>query len=306
MKKIIITVIAALGMSVTAHAQIPNAGFETWTTVGSYEIPNGWGTLNHTTATYSVFTATKATPGSPGASYMKLTSKTTGTFVSKGIAVSGKLDTVTMLPKSGVAYTQRPATFTGKWQHMIFGSSQGSVKVVTTRWNTTTSMRDTVAHAEQTLAGMAMSWANFSMNLNYMDSLNYPDSCMIVLEASGANPTNNDYLWVDNLAFTGTVAVSTNTVSTVGVKEVQGTVSNLSLFPNPVNEVLQIKLSVSQAQSIIIEMLDVSGRVLYTKTRVVASGELNENVDVRSYPKGTYLIKINGENVSETKKIVID
>jgi len=306
MKKIIVTVIAALGMSVTAHAQIPNAGFENWTTIGSYEIPNGWGTLNHTTATYSVFTATKATPGSPGASYMKLTSKTTGTFVSKGIAVSGKLDTVTMLPKSGVAYTQRPATFTGKWQHMIFGSSQGSVKVITTRWNTTTSMRDTVAHAEQTLAGMAMSWANFSMNLNYMDSLNYPDSCMIVLEASGANSTNNDYLWVDNLAFTGTVAVSTNTVSTVGVKEVQGTVRNLSLFPNPVNEVLQIKLSVSQAQSIIIEMLDVSGRVLYTKTRVVASGELNENVDVRSYPKGTYLIKINGENVSETKKIVID
>lgn len=306
MKKIIITVIAALGMSVTANAQIPNAGFENWTTVGSYEIPNGWGTLNHTTATYSVFTATKATPGSPGASYMKLTSKTTGTFVSKGVAVSGKLDTVTMLPKSGVAYTQRPATFAGKWQHMIFGSSQGSVKVLTTRWNTTTNMRDTVAHAEQTLAGMAMSWANFSMNLNYMDSLNYPDSCMIVLEASGANPTNNDYLWVDNLAFTGTVAVVVNTVSTVGVKEVQGTVSNLSLFPNPANDVLQIKLSVSKEQPITIEMLDVSGRVLYTKTKNAVLGELNEKVDVKNFPKGTYLIKINGENLSETKKIVID
>lgn len=306
MKKIIITVIAALGMSVSAKAQIPNAGFENWITVGSYEIPNSWGTLNHTTATYSVFTATKATPGSPGVSYLKLTSKTTGTFVSNGIAVSGKLDTVTMLPKSGVAYTQRPATFTGKWQHMIFGSSQGSIKVLITRWNTATNMRDTVAHAEQTLAGMAMSWANFSMNLNYMDSLNYPDSCIIVLQASGANPTNNDYLWVDNLAFTGTVAVSTNTGSTVGVKEVKGTLSNLSLFPNPVNDVLQINLSLSQAHSITIEMLDVSGKVIYIKTKNAAFGELNEKVDVKNFPKGTYLIKINGENVSETKKIVIE
>lgn len=306
MKKIIITVIAALAMSATASAQIPNAGFENWTTVGSYEIPISWGTLNHTTATYSVYTATKGTPGSPGSSYLKLTSKTTGTFVSKGIAVSGKLDTLTMLPKSGVAFAQRPATFTGKWQHMIFGSSQGSVKVITTRWNTTTNMRDTVAHAEQALAGMAMSWANFSLNLNYMDSLNYPDSCMIVLEASGANPTNNDYLWVDNLAFTGTVAVSTNTGSTVGVKEVQGTLNNLSLFPNPVNDVLQINLSLSKAQSITIEMVDVSGRVLYTRAKNAAVGDVNEKVDVRNFPKGTYLIKINGENVSETKKIVIE
>ncbi len=306
MKKIIITVIAALAMSATANAQIPNAGFENWTTVGSYEIPNSWGTLNNTTATYSVYTATKATPGSPGASYLKLTSKTTGTFVSKGIAVSGKLDTVTMLPKSGVAYTQRPATFTGKWQHMIFGSSQGSVKVITTRWNTTTNMRDTVAHAEQTLAGMAMSWANFSMNLNYMDSLNYPDSCMIVLQASGATPTNNDYLWVDNLAFTGTVAVSTNTVSTVGVKEVSSTSLNLSLFPNPVNDVLQIKLSLTQPQPITFEMIDVTGKVLYVRTKDAFEGELNEKIDVRNFPKGTYLIKITGKNSFETKKIVIE
>jgi hypothetical protein len=305
MKKII-TVIVALGLSVAAKAQIPNAGFENWTTVGSYQIPDNWGTSNHTTATYSVFTATKATPGSPGSSYLKLTSKTTGTFVSKGIAVSGKLDTVTMLPKSGVAYTQRPATFTGKWQHMIYGSSQGSVKVLTTRWNTTMNKRDTVAHAEQTLAGMAMSWANFSMNLNYMDSLNYPDSCIIVLQASGANPTNNDYLWVDNLAFTGTVAVSTNTGSTVGIKEGQATLSNLSLYPNPVNDVLQIKLSASQAQSITIELLDVSGRVLFSKTTVATSGEVKENIDVKSYPKGAYLLKLSGKNIAETKKIVIE
>ena len=306
MKKNIITLIAALGMSAAANAQIPNAGFENWTNIGSYAIPDNWGTLNHTTATYSVFTATKATPGSPGSSYLKLTSKTTGSFVSKGIAVSGKLDTVTMLPKSGVVFTQRPATFTGKWQHMIYGSSQGSVKVLTTRWNTTTNKRDTVAHAEQTLSGMAMSWANFSLNLNYMDSLNFPDSCMIVLQASGTNPTNNDYLWIDNLAFTGTVAVSTNTGSTVGVKEVSDTPLNLSVFPNPVNEVLKINLSVVDVQEITIEMIDVTGKVFYKRTKRVFEREMTEKIDVRDFPKGNYMVTISGKNTFETKKIVID
>lgn len=305
MKNIIITVIAALAMGATANAQIPNAGFENWTTVGTYEIPNSWGTMNNSTASYSVYTATKATPGSPGASYLKLTSKTTGTFVTKGIAVSGKLDTMTMLPKSGVTFTQRPATFAGKWQHMIFGSSQGSVKVITTRWNTTTNSRDTVAHAEQTLAGMAMSWANFSMNLNYMDSLNYPDSCMIVLQASGSNPTNNDYLWVDNLAFSGTVAV-TNTATTVGIKESQNAVTHLSLYPNPAHESVQLTLSLNTAQDIDIAIFDITGKLMYSERKKNLTGEVKEVIDVKNFTKGTYLLKVSGKDVSDSRKVIIE
>lgn len=306
MKKYILSIAAALGVSLAANAQIPNPGFENWTTVGSYDIPDSWSTMNNTTATYSVYTATKGTPGSPGSSYLKLTSKTTGSFVTKGIAVSGKLDTVTMLPKSGFAFNQRPATFSGKWQHMIYGSSQGSVKVLATKWNSMMNVRDTIAHAEQTLSGMAMSWANFSMNMMYMDSLNYPDSCIIVLQASGANPTNNDYLWVDNLAFTGTVAVSTNTGSTVGIKEVQNATGNLSLFPNPASDFVQITLPVNTTQSVAVEIYDVNGRLVYSKLKEAVSGELKEKVEVKDFPKGTYLLKVVGKDISATRKIVIE
>jgi hypothetical protein len=303
MKKYILSLIAAAGISATANAQIPNAGFENWTTVGSYAIPDGWGTMNHTTASSNVYTATKGTPGNPGTSYLKLTSKVTGNTVTNGIAVSGRLDTVNLLPQSGFAFTQRPAAFGGKWQHMIYGSSQGSVKVLTTRWNTTTNSRDTVAHAEQTLAGMAMSWATFNLSMTYLDSLNYPDSCIIVLQASGANPTSNDYLWVDNLAFSGTVAV-TNTV-TVGVKETQSS-NGFALFPNPVQESVQVRLLLSQAQALSIEISDINGRLLYAGKKEVAAGEIVEKIDLKDFPKGTYLVKVSGKDISETKKIVIE
>ena len=46
MKKSIFTFIAATTISVTAFAQIPNSGFENWTAVSTYSVPNGWGTLN--------------------------------------------------------------------------------------------------------------------------------------------------------------------------------------------------------------------------------------------------------------------
>jgi len=297
MKKYILSLIAAVGAT-AAIAQIPNAGFETWTTVGSYEVPDSWGCMNHTTATYSVYTATKAAPGNPGSAYLKLTSRTTGTTVTNGIAVSGRLDTITLRPKSGFAFTQRPASLTGKWQHMIYGNSQGAVKVLTTRWNASTNSRDTVAHAEQTLSGMAMSWANFNINLTYKDPVNSPDSCIIVLQASGANPANNDYLWVDNLAFTGTAPT--------GVGEIQDAPVNLSLYPNPANESVQVRFSLREAQPVTIDITDLNGRILHTEKKDATAGEIKTTIDVKHFAKGTYLLNISGAAISQTKKFLID
>jgi len=306
MKKHTLSIFATVILALTAKAQIPNAGFETWTTIGAYDIPMGWGTMNNATSTNSVYTATKGTPGSPGNSYLKLTSKTNGASVANGIAVSGKLDTITLKPKSGFAFTQRPSKFTGKWQHMIYGSSQGSVKVLTTKWNTTLNKRDTIAHSEQGLSGMAMSWANFSMNMMYVDSLQFPDSCIIVLQASGSNPTNNDYLWVDNLAFTGTVAIYVDTTSTVGIKENKQESRNLSIFPSPANEFVQISLSLSQAQALSIEVFDIAGKLYRCERNDFLAGEIKEKINVKDLPAGTYFIKVTGKTFTETKKIVIE
>ena len=199
MKKSILFIMAVITIKTTTFAQMPNSSFETWTNMGSYDVPLQWGTMNNTTAANSVYTCTKGAPGSSGSFYLKLTSQIVGGDVVNGIAVSGKLDTMTMQPISGFAYSQRPQSFTGKWQHMIFGSSQGSVSARLTRWDNGLNQRVTVATAIQTLSGMAMSWANFIINFNYIDG-GYPDTCIIILKASGINPTNSDYLWVDNLS----------------------------------------------------------------------------------------------------------
>lgn len=279
-----------------AFAQIPNNGFENWTNMGTYENPDSWGTMNNTTAIAGVYTATKATPGSPGSFFLKLTSKTIGPGVVNGIAVSGVLDSTTMKPKSGFAYTGQPASFTGKWQHMIYGSSQGGITVALTKWNTSLNKRDTIAIANQTLSGMAMSWANFTIPFTYF-SANIPDSCIIFLRASGTTPTNNDYLWVDNLGFSGSVA---------GISNNKTTFTNVKVFPNPSTTTINVSFELKQSELVELSLLDITGKQIFAKNLGNIFGIQSETISCENLEKGTYFLKLTSENFSLSEKIIIE
>ena len=298
-----------LGLLLSAiplFAQIPNGGFENWISMNTYDLPYGWATLNNKTAAQTMFTAAKAIPGNPGSSYLKLTSKTIGGSVVPGVAVCGKMDTMTMLPKSGFAYSQRSATFSGKWQHMIYGGSQGSITVLLTKWNTAISKRDTIAYKLQGLSGMAMSWANFSFNLTYMDSLQNPDSCIVVLRSSGSAPTNNDYLWVDGLAFSGTVAIA-QPQNLVGLKENASRVSKISVFPNPASNQIVVNYNLIENNKISIQIIDISGKVVKEILPVNSAIGVNTVIiETNTLTKGIYSLIMMGNNIIQSNKLVIE
>lgn len=297
MKKILSSIMTVVTMTTVAFAQIPNPGFENFTNMGAYDVPDGWGTLNNTTAIAGVYTASKGTPGSPGTSYLKLTSKTVSSTVVNGIAVSGVLDSMTLMPKSGFAYNMRPANLTGKWQHMIYGSSQGSIQIMLTRWDTGMNMRMPVASGSVTLSGMAMSWANFTIPLTYVDGSN-PDSCVIVMKASGSAPTNNDYLWVDNLAFSGSVT---------GIQKYESSVvSNMIVFPNPSSETIHINMNIKSTQKVSIELTDINGKLILSKDVGTIQGESKQTLNINGISKGTYVVRIVTGNGTEERKIIIE
>ena len=278
------------------HAQIPNSGFENWTNMGSYDNPEGWGTMNNTTDLASIYTATKGTPGNPGTSYLMLTSQSVSGSVVNGIAVSGKLDSITKLPVSGFAFNLQPEKFTGKYQHMIYGSSQGSISVKLTRWNASTNTRETIATANKTLSGMAMSWSAFTINFVYVSG-NIPDTCIIVLKASGLTPTADDYLWVDNLAFTGTVT---------GIAHQDSFFNSLVVFTNPVSQNIIVNLNLKTSEQTTFQLLDLTGKIICSKTEFLSQGESEQIFDISGFAKGFYFVRIITGSGSETRKIVID
>lgn len=282
MKKGLLVLIATCVASLTVSAQIPNNSFETWVSGGTYEVPFGWGTMNHTTAAYSAYTVTKASPGMPGSFYMKVTSKTINGAVVPGVAVSGLLDTITKKPISGFAFSSRPSAFTGKWQHMIYGLDQGEINVALTKWNSTSNTRDTVALASQTLSGMAMSWGNFSISFSYYSG-NAPDSCIIELRASGATATNLDYLWVDNLNFSGNV---------VGLNEAVGSINSIALYPNPVKSNLNINYELKKESSVTLAVYSLDGKLVREYNKGMLFGNQSTTLDISSFKKGMYLLSI--------------
>ena len=292
MKKTILSLLSVVVTS-TLFAQIPNAGFENWTAVNTYSVPDGWGTLNNT---YSVQTVTRANPGSPGSYYMKITSKTMGANVIGGIAVSGVLDSMTMQPKSGFAFNQRPANLTGKWQHMIYGTSQGSILVSLTRWDAGMGMRMPVATGSVTLSGMAMAWATFTVPLTYADG-NNPDSCIIVLKSSGSAPTDLDYLWVDNLAFAGAVT---------GLKTQESVLSHVNVFPNPTAETINVNLNLTSEQNVNLELIDITGKLIVSKDLGTLQGECKHVLHTNGLTKGIYFVRVVTEKGTEIKKIIIE
>jgi hypothetical protein len=295
MKKLLLSTICCFSAA-SIFSQIPNSSFENWTSMGTYDVPNGWGTMNNTTTSSGVYTATKGSPGSPGNYYLKLTSKTVGANVVNGIAVSGQLDSVTMQPKSGFSFTQRPTGLTGKWQHMIFGSSQGSISITLTRWDAGMNVRIPVGSGRVTLSGMAMSWANFTVPITYVDG-NNPDTCIIVLQASGNTPTNNDYLWVDNLAFSGIAA---------GIENNTSFINELKIYPNPSTEKITIDMNLKNSEKISLELLDITGKVILVKDAGMLKGESKQNLDVSGISNGSYFLRISSPSDCEVRKIVIE
>lgn len=283
-------------VATTGKPQIPNNSFENWSTVGGFLMPDQWDNLNPTTHSAGIYTCTKGTPGNPGSAYLKLTSKTvTGMGVVPGIAVCGILDQTTRLPVSGFPYNQRPQYFTGKWQYMVYGIKPGFMNLKLTRWDGASGTRIIVASINKILPGMVMSWGNFSLPFVYEDG-QYPDTCMILLSASGSSATNNDYLWLDNLQLTGTVTA---------IEPDKPSAMNFAVYPNPVRDFLTLSFTSVAKESAALSLFDFQGRMVLEEKLNLQPGENRFTLDVNNFSPGIYLLKVVNGSDAKTVRIMV-
>lgn len=283
-RKLLFTILIAFAGII--KAQIPNGDFQNWQAMTGYDIPVGWDNLNTATASQTIFTCQKGEQKSTGNLYIKLISDSVQGFgVAPGIAVCGTLDPVTLKPKSGFAYTQRPTALTGKWQFMAQGNDPGFIAIYFSKWNNSTKKREIIGTGVDTLKGMEMAWANFSIPITF-SSPSTPDSCIIFLSSSGSTPLQFSYLFVDDLAFEKSAGIFDNVKS-------KGT---FTFFPNPTIDLL--KLDLHELKNIkLIQILNIQGEVLYSNYSAV-----NE-IDISQLTPGIYLINVQSEEGLSTKRI---
>lgn len=90
----------------------------------------------------------------------------------------------------------------------------------------------------------------------------------------------------------------------VGVEE-NSAVQDISFYPNPANSELNLMFSVDEPQSVNIQLMDMTGKVVYEEEHSNFNGNYNKSIDVSGFSKGVYLFTVRSEKANINEKVVI-
>ena len=93
----------------------------------------------------------------------------------------------------------------------------------------------------------------------------------------------------------------------VGIENVKNEIETVNVYPNPVFENLNISYSLNKESNILIQMFDMNGKLVNTLVNeYLISGKYTKvfTIDNR-LEKGIYFVRINKENTSLIKKIIV-
>lgn len=79
---------------------------------------------------------------------------------------------------------------------------------------------------------------------------------------------------------------------------------NIKIFPNPTSDFIAIQIGRLNLQDLNIEMYDMQGKLIQEKT--LKSGQTIGYFDIQTLYSGTYLIKISTNNMSLTRKVIVE
>lgn len=285
--------ISLLFISVLSSAQIPNNSFEMWSSTNGYQTPDSWDNLNQITHSSGIYTCNEGTPGYSGTSYLFLSSKAiAGKGVVPGVAVCGKIDTITYKPKSGFPFSARPQFLSYYMQYMPYDpTDSSSVKVLLTKWNQTQSKRDTIAYGASYFNSMEHTWFYSSTYMDYV-SENNPDSAIIVISSSSMVPQNGSYIYIDNLQFNGTVT---------GIEKLLKP-GSISIFPNPSAEIVNIRINSVTDFPVELIIYDCLGKSI---SKTLLSNQ-NNILNTSGWSKGIYNIQVNSKNKITNNELIIN
>jgi len=111
----------------------------------------------------------------------------------------------------------------------------------------------------------------------------------------------------------GTIAVTTTYCSctnscvmvNVGVKELekQNSVFIETIYPNPTSNTLNIKMTNKESETLLVEVMDLMGKIISTKTYAVSVGANDLQLNVNTFAQGTYVLSITDSKQLQAKRL---
>ena len=110
-------------------------------------------------------------------------------------------------------------------------------------------------------------------------------------------------LWVEDAGSGLYYDASSSVVN--GINDLHNQSFSLNVYPNPATQFITVDLQKNISGSTIVELTDVSGKLLFkTNEGVLATGNHTLTIDVSEFSQGIYYLRIQDEKQQLVKKIV--
>ena len=96
-----------------------------------------------------------------------------------------------------------------------------------------------------------------------------------------------------------------NTIaSSLSVKEEKAEITSVSIYPNPVSNLLNVNISLNKSENVKVEIFDYTGKIIYTKKVIINNGTNNYKLNVKDLNNGVYLVKITSQNLNYSERFI--
>jgi hypothetical protein len=92
---------------------------------------------------------------------------------------------------------------------------------------------------------------------------------------------------------------------TTAVSETQTPEFTMSMYPNPATDFAQLEIDLQKSGAFTVELFDVMGKNLFSRTSAASAGKNVFNVPVNSLQDGVYLVKVNVNGSVVTKRLIV-
>lgn len=281
MNRILILIACLLTLAVSiAFGQIPNPGFEQW----SSNEPVGWLTTN---VQGVVVPVTQSATARSGSSAIK------GTMLSFSSSIYAP-----WVYSNPFRVTARHASLTGYYQFVPSGSNEFYVLVF--MYNNVSGF---IGAGSLETVTAAASYTPLNIPITYFLG-ETPDSCFIWFGTtdSSTTPVAGSNFLLDDLAFSGLVSVD-------DVHRVTTSPTNFLLlqnYPNPFNPTTTIEYDLPSDMEGSLIVYDMFGReISMLASGKLAAGKQKVVWDASSLPSGMYFCRLRAGKLSETRKLIL-
>ena len=86
--------------------------------------------------------------------------------------------------------------------------------------------------------------------------------------------------------------------------EAEGATDKFSVYPNPANEQINVAISLTNSENTVINVVDISGKVIKTMNLGNVQGDKNLTISLDNMTTGVYFIEMVNEAGKQVKKFV--